>query len=520
MPPVARPDRFVVFAGAETPLDVLANDLDLNMDPIHVTQVDGLSPGGTIEIDSPPGGRDRLRLTADATARGSFSVPYTVSDATGLSASSAAEVVVVPPFLTSEAALSDYSLYSDFTALRAADLDADGDLDIIAGSTTGPHLFRNDGGSLHFVTSALVFSGADRIDHADLNGDEMPDLVCAMVYGSSFAIGLSSSPWNHTFSTVATGSITDLILRDEAGQPLDFNRDGRADLVTTSSLSNTMEVRLGNGAGGFNAPRAYTVGFGPLAVRAADLNRDGFTDLVVGTSNFTIDVFMGRTGGEFNPRRSTNTGVIARDMRIFDADQSGGLDIAVLSDGLLSQVVGVLVLRPTGTSGAYSVWRTLSAGGESPASVLASDLNRDGFVDILTTNAADRTRSLYANLGSEGPTIDPVTAGSELVKLNTALAADLDGDQVPDLILGGQRGQVPAAAGGLEVRLNRTPAVCAADFNTDGFIDFFDYESFIACFAESQCPPAPAARTADFNHDAFVDFFDYIDFVEAFETGC
>jgi hypothetical protein len=57
---------------------------------------------------------------------------------------------------------------------------------------------------------------------------------------------------------------------------------------------------------------------------------------------------------------------------------------------------------------------------------------------------------------------------------------------------------------------------CPADFNGDGFLDFFDYGDFVACF-EGTCSPG---LTADFNGDGFVDFFDYDDFVGAFEAGC
>jgi hypothetical protein len=57
---------------------------------------------------------------------------------------------------------------------------------------------------------------------------------------------------------------------------------------------------------------------------------------------------------------------------------------------------------------------------------------------------------------------------------------------------------------------------CPADFNGDGFVDFFDYDDFVACFEGAGTPGCDA----DFNGDGFVDFFDYDDFVLAFETGC
>jgi agmatine/peptidylarginine deiminase len=59
--------------------------------------------------------------------------------------------------------------------------------------------------------------------------------------------------------------------------------------------------------------------------------------------------------------------------------------------------------------------------------------------------------------------------------------------------------------------------VCGADFNGDGFADFFDYDAFVRCFEGEGCP---AGRTADVNEDGFADFFDYNAFVEAYEAGC
>jgi hypothetical protein len=60
-------------------------------------------------------------------------------------------------------------------------------------------------------------------------------------------------------------------------------------------------------------------------------------------------------------------------------------------------------------------------------------------------------------------------------------------------------------------------ASCAADFNGDGFVDFFDYDDYVGCFESGVCPPG---RSADINGDDFVDFFDYDDFVNAFQAGC
>ncbi|QOJ00803.1 MAG: hypothetical protein HRU70_09980 [Phycisphaeraceae bacterium] len=59
--------------------------------------------------------------------------------------------------------------------------------------------------------------------------------------------------------------------------------------------------------------------------------------------------------------------------------------------------------------------------------------------------------------------------------------------------------------------------VCEADFNLDGFVDYFDFFDFIACFERGECP---AGRDADLNLDGFLDFFDVDAFIDAFERGC
>jgi hypothetical protein len=58
---------------------------------------------------------------------------------------------------------------------------------------------------------------------------------------------------------------------------------------------------------------------------------------------------------------------------------------------------------------------------------------------------------------------------------------------------------------------------CPADFNLDGFVDYFDYTDYVDCFETANCPPL---NDADVNGDAFVDYFDYDMFVEIFEAGC
>lgn len=73
-------------------------------------------------------------------------------------------------------------------------------------------------------------------------------------------------------------------------------------------------------------------------------------------------------------------------------------------------------------------------------------------------------------------------------------------------------GATAGSIGGFD-NVSVTVPGCAADFNADTVVDFFDYLDFVAAFSANE----PAA---DFNADTVIDFFDYLDFVAAFSAGC
>ncbi len=79
----------------------------------------------------------------------------------------------------------------------------------------------------------------------------------------------------------------------------------------------------------------------------------------------------------------------------------------------------------------------------------------------------------------------------------------------------GEGGAAGAASVSVVMRLRFAdrPFACGADFNSDGFVDFFDFDEFVIAF-ESGDP------RADFNRDGFTDFFDFDEFTQAFEAGC
>src|SRR2546423_508807 len=65
----------------------------------------------------------------------------------------------------------------------------------------------------------------------------------------------------------------------------DFNGDGKPDLLVgqaglPGSLQGTVAILRGNGDGTFQTPSQYGVGIGPMSVAAADVDGDGYQDII------------------------------------------------------------------------------------------------------------------------------------------------------------------------------------------------------------------------------------------------
>jgi hypothetical protein len=144
------------------------------------------------------------------------------------------------------------------------------------------------------------------IGSADLNGDGKPDLVTANSSSNSMTILL-----NKGTGTFATSTYT---LTSSNGSPIgprglalaDLNGDGKIDIAAANS-SGSASVSLGNGDGTFQAAAFYPTGTSSTAVAAGDLNGDGKPDLVVanmgdlndgGSDSGSVSILLGSGAGD------------------------------------------------------------------------------------------------------------------------------------------------------------------------------------------------------------------------------
>ncbi len=167
------------------------------------------------------------------------------------------------------------------------------------------------------------------------------------------------------------------------------------------------------------------------------------------------------------------------------------------------------VIAASGTGGRVSYWRWFR--NNIPANTTTDDR--------LIVDVSGNGGTTWQNLEIVGPTGDEVNGG--WIRKTLALPASVTTANfrirfsAEDI---NAASVVEAGFDGISVEvLDCTVVPCDADFNGDGFVDFFDFDDYVSCFEGVSCPNG---QDADFNDDGFVDFFDLDDFVSTFEAGC
>ncbi|HKE01195.1 MAG TPA: VCBS repeat-containing protein, partial [Planctomycetota bacterium] len=181
------------------------------------------------------------------------------------------------------------------SGMRLVDLNGDGKLDFVAsfisdvstGSGFISSRLNNGVGGFGPDTTYSLPSG--QLDLGDVNSDGKLDLVVADYFGSRIWLfpGLGSGAFAAGISTPVSSGAYGITLADVDG-------DGKLDAIT---ILNAVEIRLGNGSGGWSAPIVVPLQHpNSTCVRLADVTGDGLRDLVTSTSTGFFEVARG-TGG-------------------------------------------------------------------------------------------------------------------------------------------------------------------------------------------------------------------------------
>jgi FG-GAP-like repeat len=320
-------------------------------------------------------------------------------------------------------------------SVAVADVNGDGKPDIVVANSCGSSstcpapgtvgvLLGNGNGTFQpAVTYGSAGYTANSVVIADVNGDGKPDLLVINESSSTSelvdgTVGVLLNNGNGTFQAAVAYDSGGLVATSIAVG--DVNGDGKPDVVVAQcsglplnicSTAGEVGVLLGNGDGTFQAAVNYGSGFlqpfdvgDPNAVALADINGDGHLDILVtnfdsgdhGGEDGGVGVLLGNGDGTFQPAVTYNPGGAASGLVIAGLNGNGKLDAAVIestcgqcmgNNGNPSPSVAVFAGNGDGTFQS-AVYFAASA---EAVSVVAADLNGDGLPDLVLGNSFDPT---------------------------------------------------------------------------------------------------------------------------------
>ncbi len=321
----------------------------------------------------------------------------------------------------------------------AADVDADGDLDVLSASRTDQKVawYENLDGNGTFGDQQLITDladGATSVFAADLDGDQDLDVVAASYNDNS--VRWFENQGNGDFGDEVL--LTDTANRVTAVYVADLDADGDADIVYTSRDDNTVAwfSNLGNETGTLEFAPDRVISLddgGPNELYVADLDGDQLLDLAIAARPGGRVVWHKNLGeGIFDgPRIINDNADGASAVFAFDADADNDLDLVSTSrfDNKVS------FYRNMDGLGTFSDEQVLTEQGFlSGQYVGTGDVDGDGDNDVVAASFTRNTVSWFENVdgrGTFGPerVISDRTNGPE-----TILIGDIDGDGDGDAI--------------------------------------------------------------------------------------
>ncbi len=190
-------------------------------------------------------------------------------------------------------------------AVAVGDFNADGRLDLVVAnqsSNTVSLLLGQVGGTFGAATNFATGTGPGSVTVGDLNRDGKLDIAVANYFSNSVSVLLNQTPSGGPLAfTAATNFGVGSHPRCVAVADIDV--DGKLDLVSANSFSNTVSVLLNQtpdaGSAAFATAVNHDVGVDPYSVAVADLSGDGKPDLAVTGILSIVSVLLGQGGGVF-----------------------------------------------------------------------------------------------------------------------------------------------------------------------------------------------------------------------------
>jgi hypothetical protein len=310
--------------------------------------------------------------------------------------------------------------------LQVGDVNRDGHLDLVNCSNWGydETILLGDGlGAFHTASPPTEVDGDGepvRLLLRDFNNDGLLDIAVNAPGDDKIVLYFGDGKGNFPGPDLAVEGVQRPFGMD-AG---DFNHDGNLDMAVTGPTNLDMagnskvSILLGDGAGGFSVS-AFLVNDLPASVKVGDLNNDGILDLVVAgalphnnTGNF-ISTYLGDGAGNFTLEQNLPLGAgnLKGDIAIGDFNEDGHLDVAFPVTGTqVTQMKSTTVLIFFGDGTGNLVAGPVLTVGQEPHTVIASDVNKDGHLDLAVTNRTDGTVTVLLGNGHGNFTVSSTTS--------------------------------------------------------------------------------------------------------------
>lgn len=344
--------------------------------------------------------------------------------------------------------------------VAAGDFSGDGHVDlVVAGTTNGLRQLRHRAdGSYAVLTNLTALAGragdieagfpkpAYVLQTLRLPGAPRDELL--VTHAESEVIWVLAADAGGVLEV--RGSVTNRAIHSlRSGRILSTN--GPPDLVTAHRDMDTVDVLAGEPTPAhFSsvASQIIHVAGAPRAVEIADLDGDGWDDLIVVLRNFDRVVTYKNDHGKLVARGESTVGNSPRELALADFNGDGVADIAVMNRD--SADVSVLLTVP-GRMGFMGLDLVYPVDGEV-VSLAVKDLNGDGRDDVIQLHRGSGEFSvrLAAKGGALGaPSFYPMgTLPSEQV------VVDVNGDKILDVVVA-NLGRPGTQAGSLSTRLGR-----------------------------------------------------------------
>jgi hypothetical protein len=308
----------------------------------------------------------------------------------------------------------------------------------------------SDGGPKGSAATELMTEGVMDVLIEDFDLDGYPDIAFGTYYDGSGYEGGHLVYWGPDFSederTELQGGGSQNILTS------DLDGDGYLELIACSYRDSSDYVSDTNifwgGVTGFSSEEVLTIQTtGCMDAHAEDLNRDGYADLVVashytGSSYSTTSVvYWGSELGPTSAYRDELPTYGARDVEVADVDQDGWKDLVF--GGYRAGTSWSTTAYTTvyyGSSLGYSdeVVDRLTTKGVMDFELV--DLDDDGWLELVTPTYYDGssyTASSTIWWGSEGGWTEEDSSSLQTYGAAAVRAADLDGDGGQELVFSG-----------------------------------------------------------------------------------